>query len=140
MWSLAAADPDGTEDTTMVVMDQEMERYHRETGLAAVAYSSQGQGLFHRMAAGTLDHMDRTARGMYEAEANRARFERIERLRTETGLSLTQIVLGYLLSQPFASIPIVGCRTEEQLRDSLSAAGVRLDPDQLRYLEDGEVG
>jgi aryl-alcohol dehydrogenase-like predicted oxidoreductase len=54
MWSLAAADPDGIEDTTMVVMDQEMERYHRETGLAAVAYSSQGQGLFHRMAAGTF--------------------------------------------------------------------------------------
>jgi aryl-alcohol dehydrogenase-like predicted oxidoreductase len=137
MWSLAAADPDGIEDTTMVVMDQEMERYHPETGLAAIAYSSQGQGLFHRMAAGTLDQMDPTARGMYQAEANRARFERIERLRAETGLSLTQIVPGYLLSQPFATIPSVGCRTEEQLRDSLSAAEVRLDADQVPYLEDG---
>lgn len=41
------------------------------------------------------------------------------------------------LSQPFTTIAIVGCRTVEQLQDSLSAAKVRLDPDQVRYLEDG---
>jgi len=48
---------------------------------------------------------------------------------------VTQIVLGYLRSQPFPTIPIVGCRTVEQLRDSLNAAQVKLDPDQVSYLE-----
>ncbi len=137
MWSLAEPDPDGIHDKTMVVMDQAMTSYHCQSGLVAIPYSSQGQGLFHRMAAGVLDHMDPTMRSMYQVEANQARCERIDRLRVETGLSVTQIVLGYLLSQPFTTIPIVGCRTVAQLQDSLSAADVRLDPDQVRYLEDG---
>ncbi len=37
----------------------------------------------------------------------------------------------------FTTIPIVACWTVEQLQDSLSAAEVSLDPDQIRYLEGG---
>ncbi|MEZ4613580.1 MAG: hypothetical protein R2838_25625 [Caldilineaceae bacterium] len=29
-------------------------------------------------------------------------------------------MLGYLMAQPFVTVPIVGCRTEAQLRDSLT--------------------
>jgi aryl-alcohol dehydrogenase-like predicted oxidoreductase len=137
MWSLALADPEGIQDKTMAVMDEEMKRYHLETGLAATPYSSQGNGLFQRMEQGTLAHMDPDIRGMYQVEANRGRFERVKRLAADSGLSVTQVVLGYLLSQPFTSVPIVGCRTVEQLRDSLTAADVRLDADQVRYLEQG---
>jgi aryl-alcohol dehydrogenase-like predicted oxidoreductase len=89
------------------------------------------------MEQGTLAHMDPNLRGMYQVEANRVRFERVKRLAADSGLSVTQVVLGYLLSQPFTSVPIVGCRTVEQLRDSLTAADVRLDADQVRYLEQG---
>ena len=52
----------------------------------------------------------------------------------DTGLSITQIVLGYLMAQPFVTVPIVGCRTEAQLRDSLTAADVRLTPEQRAFL------
>jgi aryl-alcohol dehydrogenase-like predicted oxidoreductase len=135
MWSLAPVDVGGIKDKTMVVMDEDMREYHLETGLAATPYSSQANGLFQRMAAGTLKQMDPDMRGMYLAEENRDRFERIKRVAAESGLTVTQIVLGYLRSQPFPTIPIVGCRTVEQLRDSLNAAHVKLDPDQLSYLE-----
>jgi aryl-alcohol dehydrogenase-like predicted oxidoreductase len=137
MWSLAAVDLAGIKDKTMVAMDEEMVRYHRQAGLPAVAYSSQANGLFHKMAQGTWDRMDPGVRGMYQVEANRRRLERIQRLAADTGLSVTQIVLGYLQSQPFVTIPIVGSRTVEQLFDSLQAAGVTLTPDQVRYLEEG---
>jgi aryl-alcohol dehydrogenase-like predicted oxidoreductase len=33
-------------------------------------------------------------------------------------------------------VPIVGCRTLEQLRDSLKAAEAELELDQVEYLED----
>jgi len=135
MWSLALIDPAGIKDKTMAPMDETMKQYHLETGLAAIPYSSQGQGLFQRMAQGTLAQMDPDSRGMYQVEANRQRFERIRRLAADSGLSITQVVLGYLQSQPFPTISIVGCRTVEQLRDSLTAAGVRLEPEQVRYLE-----
>jgi aryl-alcohol dehydrogenase-like predicted oxidoreductase len=137
MWSLALADPAGIQDKTMAIMDDDMRQFHLETGLAATPYSSQGNGLFQRMEQGTLAHMDPNLRGMYQVEANRVRFERVKRLAADSGLSVTQVVLGYLLSQPFTSVPIVGCRTVEQLRDSLTAADVRLDADQVRYLEQG---
>jgi aryl-alcohol dehydrogenase-like predicted oxidoreductase len=137
MWSLALADPEG-KDKTMVVMDDEMKQYHLETGLAAIPYSSQGNGLFQRMEQGTLAHMDPTMRSRYQVEANRQRFERVKRLAADSGLTMTQVVLGYLQSQPFTTVPIVGCRTVEQLRDSLTAADVRLDADQVKYLECGE--
>ena len=72
-------------------------------------------------------------------EINLRRGQRVQALASETGLSVTQIVLGYLQSQPFPTIPIVGCRTVAQLEDSLTAAGVRLTPEQIRYLEQDPV-
>jgi aryl-alcohol dehydrogenase-like predicted oxidoreductase len=138
MWSLALPDLAGIKDKTIAVMDEAMQQYHLETGLAATPYSSQANGLFQKMAQGTLAQMDSNRWGVYQAEANRQRGERIKRLAAETGLSVTQIVLGYLHSQPFPTIPIVGCRTPNQLQDSLTAADISLDPDHLNYLEYGD--
>jgi aryl-alcohol dehydrogenase-like predicted oxidoreductase len=138
MWSLALADPAGFRDKTMLAMDEEMKRYHHQTGLAAIPYSSQGQGLFHKMARGALAQMDPDARAMYEDEPNRDRFKRVEQMAMARGLSISQVVLGYLQSQPFPTIPIIGPRTVAQLQDSLTAAEVRLDPEQVRYLDSTE--
>jgi aryl-alcohol dehydrogenase-like predicted oxidoreductase len=135
MWSLARIDPAAIRDKTTAWMDDEMKQYHRETGLAAVAYSSQANGLFQRMAEGTVDKMDPNTRQVYEVKENQQRFERIKRLAADSSLSVTQIVLGYLQAQPFVTVPIVGCRTVAQLRDSLTAADVTLEPDQVQYLK-----
>jgi aryl-alcohol dehydrogenase-like predicted oxidoreductase len=135
MWSLALADPDRIKDKTVVVMDDEMWQYHRETGLAATPYSSQGQGLFQRMAQGKFEQMPANHREVYHSPENQRRFQRIQRLADETGFSISQIVLAYLFSQPFTTIPIVGCRTLAQLQDSLTATEVSLSPDQIYYLE-----
>lgn len=136
-WSLALTNPEDITDKTTVGMDEAMKQYHLETGPAAIPYSSQGNGLFQKMAQRPLTQIDSQLQGMYQLEANRRRFERIKRLAADSGYSITQIVLGYLQSQPFTTVPIVGCRTVAQLRDSLTAATARLDPDQLRYLEQG---
>ena len=45
------------------------------------------------------------------------------------------IGLGYLFSQPFVTIPIVGSRTIDQLQDSLSAADTQLTQAQIGYLD-----
>jgi len=57
---------------------------------------------------------------------------------SETGLSVTQIVLGFLISQPFPTIPIVGPQNLTQLADSLSAADVLLTREQVAYLDQGD--
>jgi aryl-alcohol dehydrogenase-like predicted oxidoreductase len=138
MWSLAQVDPAEVSDKTTVGMDEAMKQYHQRTGLAAIAYSSQANGLFQRMAQGTLDHMDPNIRRMYPDEENRRRFERIKQVTARSGLSVTEVVLGYLQAQPFPTIPIVGCRTVEQLQDSLQATEIKLDAGQVKYLENDE--
>jgi len=45
-----------------------------------------------------------------------------------------RIALAYLISQAFTTIPIVGCRTPEQLGESMKAADVELDVSMLNYL------
>ncbi|HZG55534.1 aldo/keto reductase [Paenibacillus sp.] len=137
MWSLAAADPSKLEDPTLVVMDEATRAYHRTAGLAAIPYSSQAQGLFEKLASGALSLDGDGVKPLYRSETNRERLARVRRLAAERSLAPTQVALGYLLSQPFPTIPIVGCRTPEQLYACAAADGVAFSEAELSYLEHG---
>jgi aryl-alcohol dehydrogenase-like predicted oxidoreductase len=128
-WSLAVADPEAGGDPTMVAMDAPTWAYHRGTSLAAVPFSSQAGGWFQKR-----DKSGGAPAGAFATGANERRYRAVREIAGETGFSLTQIVLGYLLSQPFPTFPIVGCHTRDQLRDSLSAASVRLSAEHVRLL------
>jgi aryl-alcohol dehydrogenase-like predicted oxidoreductase len=134
LWNAAVLAKPPADDTTLACMDAELFAFHRETGMAAIPYQSQASGLFSRMHNGTLDQMNPGARGCYKLEESRQRYERMRQVMEETGLTITQVVLGYLISQPFTTVPIVGCRNMAQLTDSLSAANVRLTPEQVAFI------
>ncbi|WP_067896570.1 aldo/keto reductase [Nocardia vaccinii] len=59
----------------------------------------------------------------------------LDDLAAETGRTVPQIALNWLLSRPTVSTVIVGARTEEQLRQNLGAVGWRLDADQIARLD-----
>jgi aryl-alcohol dehydrogenase-like predicted oxidoreductase len=124
-------------DPTMVVMTPDLLDYHCRTGLAAIPYSSQAGGFFHRLGQGAHDRSWADLQRLYDKLENAWRCERALKLASDLSLSLTQVVLGYLLSQPFVTVPIVGCRTLGQLADSLQAAEVSLAPGQTDYLLKG---
>jgi aryl-alcohol dehydrogenase-like predicted oxidoreductase len=132
LWSLAAVDPARLPDQTIAYMDESMHAYHHESGLAAIPFTAQAGGLFTKLADGrrTLE----TA-GPYNTPRNQQRLERIRALAQQTGLSISQIVLGYLTAQPFVTVPIIGPKSLAQLADSLSAVEVRLTAEQLLFLE-----
>jgi aryl-alcohol dehydrogenase-like predicted oxidoreductase len=52
------------------------------------------------------------------------------------GHSLSQVALGWLLSDPLITSPIIGPRSLEQLNDNLGAAGFRLLPEEKQLLDD----
>lgn len=54
----------------------------------------------------------------------------------ETGASASQVALAWLLHQPAVTSCIFGARSEDQLRDNLKAADLKLSQDQLRALSD----
>ncbi len=53
----------------------------------------------------------------------------------ETGNSVTQVALNWLLQRPSVSSVIVGARNEQQLRQNLGAVGWNLSPEQVRKLD-----
>lgn len=137
LWNAAVLATYPYGDPTVGWMDDERFFFHEETGMAAIPFQSQAFGLFHRMANGTLAQMNPGFLRFYRLPETTRRFLRIQALSEQTGLSITQIVLGYLRGQPFPTIPIVGCRSVEQVRDSMTAADVALTPEQILYIAHG---
>jgi aryl-alcohol dehydrogenase-like predicted oxidoreductase len=134
LWNAAAVDRAAIPDPTIHVMDADLWRYHLETGIATIPYTSQANGYFDKLEKGRLEMMNAGLRAQFPYETNRRRFESIQAIRTARGLTTTQVILGYLLSQPFPTFPIIGPKTIPQLEDSLSAAGVRLEAEHLSLL------
>jgi len=56
---------------------------------------------------------------------------RIERIASERGKSISAVALGWMLSDPTITSPIIGPRNLEQLDDNLLAVGFRLSPDEI---------
>ena len=138
LWNAAilAGTPYG--DPTLGWMDEERYCFHVESGMAMIPYQSQAFGLFQRMENGTMEQMNQGFRGFYKSEETGVRFERMMQVKARTGLTITQIVLGYLTSQPFVTVPIIGCHKPEQVRDSMTALDVQLSPQDLMFIEYGE--
>ena len=59
----------------------------------------------------------------------------IDLIAKDTGKSVPQIALNWLLHRPTVSTLIIGARTEEQLRDNLGALGWSLTSDQMAALD-----
>jgi aryl-alcohol dehydrogenase-like predicted oxidoreductase len=145
MWSLAEPNEAGVTDKTMTHMDEEGIAYHRRTGLAAIPYSSQARGFFTKADTLGYDLVPKALLGKYGNERNRARLDVVRRIADERSASVAQVALAYLIAQPFATIPIVGCKTLEHLRESMNAADLALTEGEVRELAlaaglDGGVG
>ncbi|MET9025327.1 aldo/keto reductase [Nocardia sp. NPDC004168] len=59
----------------------------------------------------------------------------LDELAVETGKTVPQIALNWLLRRPTVATVIVGARNEEQLRQNLGAIGWELDADQIARLD-----
>ena len=60
----------------------------------------------------------------------------LDKVAAETGKTIPQIALNWLLQRPTVSSVIVGARNEEQLRQNLGAAGWNLTPEQVAVLDE----
>lgn len=61
--------------------------------------------------------------------------EAMDSIAEETGKSVPQIALNWLLQRPTVATVIVGARNEEQLRQNLGAIGWNLTPEQVAKLD-----
>lgn len=59
----------------------------------------------------------------------------LDAVAAETGRSVPQVAIAWLLARPTVSSVIVGARNEAQLRDNLGAVGWTLEPGQIARLD-----
>ena len=59
----------------------------------------------------------------------------IDAVAKETGKTVPQIALNWLLQRPTVSTVIIGARNEEQLKQNLGAIGWSLTPEQIARLD-----
>jgi len=59
----------------------------------------------------------------------------IDVIARETGKSVPQIALNWLLQRPTVATLVIGARNEEQLRQNLAAVGWKLTPEQVATLD-----
>ncbi len=65
--------------------------------------------------------------------------ERVQRLRPvadEAGLSLAQLAVAWTLQNPNVSAAIIGASRPEQVTENVKAAGVRLEPELMRRIDE----
>ena len=70
----------------------------------------------------------------YVCEENMERLRRAEILGAQKGLSVGQINLAWILSQPLICCPVFAPSTEEHLMENLKGLQVQLTPDELLWL------
>lgn len=80
-------------------------------------------------------YFDKLCAESYGSEDNFQRLDRAQQLAQQKGLSLPQIALAYVMSQPLNLFAIVGCQTVDEFRENLAASELRLSSDEVAWLE-----
>jgi aryl-alcohol dehydrogenase-like predicted oxidoreductase len=75
----------------------------------------------------------------YFSEQNFGLLDVMEEIGREHGHGIPQVALGWLLSQPLITAPIIGANTVEQLQASLEAVGFRLSPEEMDRLNEASA-
>ena len=104
-------------DDTLVMMDEEMQKYHTENPRnLAMPYSAVCNGFFHKL---FVNGRSAVADSKYYTEQNLKNAEGLRELMEEYGVSVTQAVLGYLTCQKFTCLPLYGPRNIADLKDAM---------------------
>ncbi|MBK5305314.1 MAG: aldo/keto reductase family protein [Frankiaceae bacterium] len=69
-----------------------------------------------------------------------AKVQQLKPLADEAGLTMAQLAIAWVLTNPNVSSAIVGATRPEQVRDNAAAAGKKLDADLLRKIDDVLTG
>ena len=131
-WCLGVAQSRPPGFTGYVKFDADAHRLHTETGLAVIPYTSQANGFFSKLARGDAG----LEQHIFHVPANLAAGRVVRELAASKQVAPSAIVLAYLWSsRPFPVVPIVGSRTEAQLKECFTSLPLRLSRAEVARLE-----
>ena len=110
-----------------------------------LTWSSLAGGFFSgRFRRDNLDsftsYLDKLCVSSYCYEANFKRLERAEQLAADKGVSLPQVALAYVTSQPLDIYALVGCNSGMEFAANLAALSLNLSEAERVWLESSRAG
>lgn len=122
--------------------ERELEGVCRAYGLAVLAYSPLAGGFltgkYRRGEAPPSPSRGQKStrlQGYMRDDRAWSLIEALGRIAQGRGKTVSQVALGWLLTRPTVTSPIVGPRTVEQLKDNLGAVGLRLASEEMAEIE-----
>ncbi len=101
-------------DDTMVAVNEAMLRFHEEKQFTLMAYCSLCGGFFHKLLA---QGVEAVREKRYLTEQNLKVADRLAALQVKYHATLSQVELGFLLTQSFPTVALAGVSKPEQLHD-----------------------
>ncbi len=117
--------------------------WYQTQGTPLLTWSSLAGGFFSgRFRRDNLEtftsYLDKLCVSSYCYEENFARLERVEKLARDKGVSLPQLALAYVTSQPLDIYALVGCNSGAEFEANLGALNLGLSDDERMWLESGD--
>lgn len=114
--------------------------WYAQQGMPLFTWSSLAGGFFSgRFRPDNLDsftaYLDKVCVEVYCFEENWGRLERTQQLAAEKAVSVAQIALAYVLSQPLDIYALIACYNEDEVVDNVKAGELQLTADELAWLE-----
>jgi len=114
--------------------------WYQQNGLPLFTWSSLAGGFFSgRFNRDNLDsfdsYLDRLCVESYCYEDNFKRLDRARQLAEEKGVTLPQIALAYVFSQPLNIFALVGCQSGPEFKANVEASQVKLSPEEIAWLD-----
>ncbi|OUS76722.1 hypothetical protein B1748_11570 [Paenibacillus sp. MY03] len=133
-WSLAVTMAGQQANEVLPEMTDEEYEAYMAAGIPVLAWSSQASGIVPKVVANGWNGISEQLKKKYFNDINVARIENVQDLIKKKGIHATQASLGYITCNRLPAAAIIGPSRTDQLRDSMSAADVELDAEDIQAL------
>lgn len=131
-FSLVKTNKDAPMDDTLVEMDATEYDFYNKTKMPVMAFSPQAKGYFSKLKNG--ESHSKKAYERYNSPQNIKTFNILSGIADRHGVSVSSVVLSWLMSCPFPVFPVIGTSSLAQLKESMEAVKVKLTNDEFVLL------
>ncbi|MBI1279829.1 MAG: aldo/keto reductase [Anaerolineaceae bacterium] len=117
----------GGSTAPQVTSNPDLFDYSRRRNFPIVAYSV--------LLGGAYTQPDRSIPEDYKGADSDARLAILKTIAAETGATINQVVIAWMLHSAYPTIPLIAASSHEQLQENLGALDVKLSADQMQRLD-----
>ena len=136
MYNMAFPNLGAIDSAYQLYVTDRMMQYLISADMPLFAYSAQCRGYFNQVFTKEFridSRKERTVK-FFDNSENLIRAQRAQVICEETGMTMGDVILGYVMSQPIQCIPVVQPNTMSQFESTFHSIGARLTPEQMRFI------